>query len=413
MRTERFTFPGSQGAALAARLDLPDGPPVAVALFAHCFACGKDVLAASRISAALVARGFGVLRFDFTGLGASEGEFANTDFSSNLQDLVRAAAALRERGHAPSLLVGHSLGGAAVLAAAQDLPEVRAVVTIGAPFDPAHVLHQLGESVERIEAEGEAEVRLGGRPFRIRRRFLEDVRGQTQRERIAALHIPLLVLHAPGDAIVGIDQARAIFEAARHPKSFVSLDDADHLLTRAEDAAFVADLIAAWSGRYLGARARPAPAPAAAPGDAAVTVRETRRGLFQQEVRAGRHVFTADEPVAMGGLDSGPGPYDLLLAALGACTAMTMRLYAERKGLALGAVTVELDHDRIHASDCASCETQDGMVDRIRRRIRLTGDLAPAERARLREIADRCPVHRTLHSEIVVETAELAGPAPA
>lgn len=415
--TERFTFPGSQGAELAARLDRPQGAAAtgATVLFAHCFTCGKDILAASRIAAALNARGFAVLRFDFTGLGASEGEFANTGFSSNVDDLVLAADALRARGFAPGILVGHSLGGAAVLAAAGRIPDVRAVATIGAPFAPVHVLQQLAGSVAAIEADGEALVQLAGRPFTVRRSFLEDVRSQAQGERIAGLHRPLLVLHAPGDATVGIDNARQIYEAARHPKSFVSLDGADHLLTRGADATFAADILATWATRYLGSETPPAST--GGPRDdertAAVTVRDTRKGGLQQEVRAGRHRFLANEPAALGGLDTGPTPYDLLLAALGTCTAMTLRLYADRKGLRVDGIAVHLDHDRIHAADCEGCETEAGQIDRIRRRISVTGRLEPEERARLMEMADRCPVHRTLKAEIAIETTASEGDGPA
>lgn len=405
MRTERFTFPGSQGGLLSARFDEPDDPPAsATALFAHCFTCTKDILAANRISAALVAGGIAVLRFDFTGLGSSEGEFANTGFSSNLDDLVAAADHLRGLGRAPALLIGHSLGGSAVLAAAARIPETKAVCTIGAPFDTAHVVHQFAEAVPEIEARGEALVRLAGRPFTIRKSFLDDVRAQDQAARIARLGRALLVLHSPVDDLVGIDNARAIFDAARHPKSFVSLDGADHLLTRPADAEYAAVVLAAWASRYLGADREPALEPAPA---AAVSVRGTGRGRLQQEVRVGPHRFLADEPAAAGGLGSGPTPYDLLLAGLGACTAMTLRLYADGKGWPLEGVRVDLDHAKVHAADCAACETKEGRIDRIGRRVALAGPLDPAQRARLLEIADKCPVHRTLHAEVLIETAEV------
>ncbi len=406
MRTERSTFTGSQGDRLAARLDAPDGQAQATALFAHCFTCTKDIFAANRIAAALVERGIAVLRFDFTGLGSSEGEFANTGFSSNVDDLVAAADHLRERGQAPALLIGHSLGGAAVLAAAARVPEAVAVATIAAPFDADHVVHLFAESVPEIEAKGEAQVRLAGRPFTVRRSFLDDVRAQDQAERIAHLGRALLVLHSPLDATVGVENARRIFEAAKHPKSFVSLDDADHLLSRRADAVYAAEVLAAWASRYLGA-AEPEPEAAEGPAPrAAVSVRATGQGRFQQEVRAGRHRFLADEPESFGGLDSGPSPYDLLLASLGACTAMTVRLYADRKRWPLEGVRVDLDHAKVHAEDCESCETKEGRIDRIERRIALEGPLDAAQRARLLEIADMCPVHRTLESEVLVVTAD-------
>ena len=401
MPSERFDFPNAAGHRLAALLDLPAGPPRAYALFAHCFTCGKDVHAAKRIADRLKDHGIAVLRFDFTGLGASEGEFANTTFSSNVQDLVAAADHLRKTRAAPALLIGHSLGGAAVLAAAWSIPEVKAVATIAAPADPIHVAGLLKEHVGAIRERGEVEVQLAGRPFRIRREFLDDIAEQTLDARINGLRRALLILHSPTDDTVGIENASHIFLTAKHPKSFVSLDGADHLLSRATDSAYVADVIAAWATRYLDMV--PAGAPATtAPGEVVVT--ETRRSRLQQEVAAGGHRLIADEPVAVGGQDSGPNPYDFLLAALGTCTSMTLRLYAERKALPLERVTVRLKHSRIHAEDCAECETREGMVDRIERAIAFEGALDDAQRKKLLEIADKCPVHRTLTSEINIRT---------
>jgi uncharacterized OsmC-like protein/alpha-beta hydrolase superfamily lysophospholipase len=398
MPAERFDFPNAGGERLAALLDMPAGEPRAFALFAHCFTCGKDIRAAKRIAEGLTARGIAVLRFDFTGLGGSEGEFANTNFSSNVADLVNAANHLRRTHQAPAILIGHSLGGAAVLAAAAEVPEARAVVTIAAPADPSHVTGLLKEQVDEIRARGEVEVTLAGRPFRIRREFLDDVAGQRLNARIGNLRKALLVMHSPTDTIVGIDNASHIFLAAKHPKSFVSLDDADHLLSKRRDAVYAADVIAAWAGRYLDMIPEAESDDDAAPG--AVIVTETRRGKFQQLVTAGQHRFLADEPVAVGGLDSGPGPYDLLLAALGACTAMTLRLYADRKGLPLKRVAVRLTHNRIHAADCETCETKEGMLDRIDKDIVVEGPLDAEARTRLLEIAEKCPVNRTLKSEI-------------
>jgi len=402
MAAERFDFPNGSGQTLAALLASPAGEPTAYALFAHCFTCGKDILAAKRIADGLTARGIGVLRFDFTGLGASEGDFANTTFSSNVADLVSAADHLRRIRRAPAILIGHSLGGAAVLAAAAEVPEARAVVTIGAPSDPAHVIGLFKNQVAAIRQHGEVEVALAGRPFRIRREFLNDIAEQTLAAKVKALRASLLIFHSPTDQIVGIENASRIFLAARHPKSFVSLADADHLLSRRSDSVYVADVIAAWAERYLDA---PIAADAEIQTDAgAVVVRETREGRFQQAITVGRHRLTADEPVSVGGLDSGPAPYDFLLAGLGACTAMTMRLYAEHKGLALDRVSVTLQHGKIHAADCATCETREGKIDRIERTIRIEGHLSDAERARLMEIADKCPVHRTLVGEIDIVT---------
>jgi uncharacterized OsmC-like protein/alpha-beta hydrolase superfamily lysophospholipase len=402
MPAERFDFRNAEGHQLAALLDKPDGPTRAVALFAHCFTCGKHNRAARHIAEGLKLHGIAVLRFDFTGLGASEGEFANTTFSSNVDDLVAAADHLRSVLSPPAILIGHSLGGAAVLAAAHRIAEARAVVTIGAPSDPAHVVGLFHERVADIQAQGEVEVSLSGRPFRIRRAFLEDIAKQRLTEHIATLRRALLVFHSPTDDTVGIDSASHIFTSAKHPKSFISLAGADHLVSRAGDAAYVARVIAAWADRYLDMAVDAQPAEDTAPGT--VLVRETRRGQFQQEIITGTHRLLADEPVKAGGLGSGPGPYDLLLAGLGACTAMTLRLYADRKQLPLTRVQVRLRHEKIHAADCAECETKEGMIDRIERAITLDGDLDAAQQARLMEIADKCPVHRTLKSEIDIRT---------
>ena len=401
MPAERFDFVNAQGQRLAALLDMPPGEPMAYALFAHCFTCGKDVHAARRIAQALTALGIGVLRFDFTGLGSSEGEFANTTFSSNVADLLAAAGALRERRRAPAILIGHSLGGAAVLAAAADVPEARAVVTIAAPSDPAHVTGLFRDRLQDIAQQGEIEVTLEGRRFRIRRAFLDDVAEQNLRQKITHLRKALLIFHSPTDDRVGIENATRIFEAAKHPKSFVSLAGADHLLSRPSDASYVAKVIAAWAERYL---ELPEPQPATADTD--VIVSETRRSRFEQEISIGRHRLLADEPAGAGGLDSGPNPYDLLLAGLGACTSMTLRLYAERKSLPLDRVSVRLSHSKVHAAECETCETKEGMLDRIERVITLAGELDDDQRARLLEIADKCPVHRTLTSEIEIRTRE-------
>jgi putative redox protein len=398
---EKIRFPGSRGATLAARLDRPAGRPRAYALFAHCFTCTKDIFAAGRIARGLTDHGIAVLRFDFTGLGHSEGEFANTDFSSNVEDLKAAVAHMREAFEAPAILIGHSLGGAAVLAAAGDIPEAKAVATIGAPFDPGHVAHLFDDHREEIERDGEAEVTLVGRPFRIRKSFLDDIAEQNQAPRIANLRKALLIFHAPRDSIVGIDNAGLIFQAAKHPKSFVSLDDADHLLSRRADADYVADVMAAWAERYL---ERPAEETAEAVSAGTVRVAETGNGRYQQEVRMGPHRILADEPESVGGGDTGGTPYDLLLAGLGACTSMTLRMYAERKKWPLQRVTVTLEHGRVHAEDCDHCETKSGKIDHIRRRIAIEGDLDVDQRARLLEIADKCPVHKTLTSETVIET---------
>lgn len=398
---QKLEFPGHSGALLAARLDLPNGPVRAYALFAHCFACSKDLLAARRIAADLARMGVAVLRFDFTGLGSSEGEFASTNFTSNVGDLRAAADFLRDRFEAPSILIGHSLGGAAVLALAKDLPEVRAVVTIAAPSDPRHVLRNLGSSVEQIEADGEAEVLLGERRFTLRRQFVEDVRGQRLLAAVHEMRKPLLILHSPIDQTVGVENATEIFLAAWHPKSFISLDKADHLLTDPADAAFVAQVISGWLGRYV--------APDAPQGEEQiehVRVMETGVGAFQNAVQAGRHRLFADEPQSVGGSDTGPSPYDFLSIALGACTSMTLRLYAGRKGLNLGRIRVDVSHEKIHVRDgvAGGDSPVHPKIDCFTRIITIDGEVSDELAAKVAEIAGKCPVHRTLENSAQVVT---------
>jgi uncharacterized OsmC-like protein/alpha-beta hydrolase superfamily lysophospholipase len=398
----RTTFAGAHGHELAARLDLPEGTARGYALFAHCFTCTKDILAAKRIAQGLASKGIGVLRFDFTGLGSSEGEFENTDFSSNLEDLRAAADHLRRSFKAPDILIGHSLGGAAVLAVAGEIEEVKAVATIGAPADVGHVLAHFGGRLNEINEKGEAEVKLAGRSFTIRREFIEDVTAHRLEYRIASLKKALMVMHSPIDQIVGIEHASRIFAAAKHPKSFVSLDDADHLVSREEDARFVADMIAAWAGRFVAD---------AVPEDAShdrVVVSETGVGKYQNVVVAGPHQMLADEPASVGGLDSGPTPYDFLAAALGACTTMTLRMYADHKKLSLGKVSVEVSHGKVAAAHCEDCgevaEGRSGRIDRFERVISVDGEVSAELGEKLVEIAGKCPVHRTLEAGSAVVT---------
>lgn len=400
MPTERISFKGHDGSQLAARLDLPDGPVLATALFAHCFTCSKDIPAARRISARLAAMGIAVLRFDFTGLGHSEGEFANTTFTSNVEDLVAAATYLAGRDMAPALLIGHSLGGAAVLRARARIASVRAVVTIGAPADPSHVAHHFEAALPRIRAEGAAEVCLDGRPFRIGRKFVEDITESALQPAIADLRAALLVLHAPRDETVSIDNAAQIFVAAKHPKSFVTLDDADHLISRPRDAEYAAEVIAAWAGRYVDLTP-PAPPPGAPEGIVRVT--EADAEGFLQDVQAGPdHHALADEPLSYGGTDRGMSPYGFVSAGLGACTSMTIRMYARRKGWPLEGVSVDVCHDKVHAQDADTGAS--GKIDSFTRVIRLSGPLDAEQRQRLLEIADKCPVHRTLEANARIVT---------
>jgi putative redox protein len=407
-RVERVSFPGSQGGSLAARLDLPAGPPRAFALFAHCFTCGKDLRSAGRLASALTDSGYAVMRFDFTGLGSSDGEFANTNFSSNTEDLLAAIGWLRAERAAPQLLVGHSLGGAAMLSIAGEVPEVQAVVTLGAPADTDHVTGLFEESTAEIAERGEACVRLADRPFTITRQFLDDLAQHRVTERVATMKKALLVMHSPIDNTVGIENAARVFEAARHPKSFMSLDGADHLLSDLRDAEFAAGAIAAFASRYVrdesGALAAPAPS-------APVVVAETSQGPFLNHVVVGPHRFLADEPESIGGFDAGPAPYDFLGAALGACTSMTLRMYASRKQLALDRVTVAVSHGKVHADDCVECADngnlvgRTGMIDRFERVITIEGDeLTDDDRRKLLTIADKCPVHRTLESSSAIAT---------
>lgn len=399
MPTERLTFPGHSGHTLAARLDLPDGPHLATALFAHCFTCSKDIPAARRISGRLAAMGIAVLRFDFTGLGHSKGEFKNTTFTTNAGDLKAAADALTARGMPPSLLIGHSLGGAAVLRVAGEIETTKAVVTLGAPFDPGHVTHNFGDAIAEIEAHGQAPVNLGGRPITIGREFLEDVAASSLAPRIAALKPALLVMHAPQDDIVGVENATQIFMAAKHPKSFVTLDDADHLISRTDDAEYAAEVIAAWSTRYLDL-VHPAP-PIGAP-EGVTRVAEADPKGFLQDVTAGpKHHVLADEPTTYGGTDKGLTPYQFLAAGLGACTSMTVRMYARRKGWPLDHVSVDITHDKVHAQDAEVGLTK---IDSFTRLLKLEGKLSPEQRQKLLEIADKCPVHKTLEQGAKVET---------
>ncbi|WP_299206705.1 bifunctional alpha/beta hydrolase/OsmC family protein [uncultured Tateyamaria sp.] len=402
MPTERITFPGHAG-TLDARLDMPDGPHLATAVFAHCFTCGKDIPAARRIAARLTTMGIAVLRFDFTGLGHSEGEFANTSFTSNVEDLVQAVAYLDARGLPPTLMIGHSLGGAAVLKATARLDQIKAVATLGAPFDPEHVTHNFSDALPEIIAQGEAEVNLGGRPFRIGKGFVEDVTDEALQPAIARLNAALLVLHAPRDTIVSIDNASEIFLAAKHPKSFVTLDDADHLVTKAEHAEYAADIIATWAKKYL--QLKPPAPPIGAPEGIVRSSEADPKGFLQDITHGTRHHILADEPRAYGGTNQGLSPYGLLSAGLAACTSMTIRMYARRKEWPLDHVHVDVSHNKVHAQDAGTGSGD--KIDEWKRRISLTGRLDDAQRQRLLEIADKCPVHRTLErtSKVLTELA--------
>ncbi|MBO1255744.1 OsmC family protein [Alteromonas sp. 5E99-2] len=381
---------------LSGLLETPDSEIRFYALFAHCFTCGKDVAAASRISRALTAKGIAVLRFDFTGLGNSDGDFANTNFSSNVQDLLAAAEFLRSEYAAPKLLIGHSLGGAAVLSVAQSIPESSAVVTIGAPSGAAHVAHNFSADIDNINENGEAQVTLAGRKFTIQKQFLDDI-GQYETLNIGKLNKALLVMHSPIDSIVNIAQAEKIYVSAKHPKSFVSLDNADHLLTDKFDSEYAADVISAWVGRYVDSDAD---AYQAKVTQGHVLVEE-KDHKFTQHVSTASHYWLADEPLKVGGKNTGPDPYEHLLGGLGACTSMTLRMYADRKKLPISHIKVELSHTRNYQDDCDNCEQQNGM-EAIVRTISYEGQLSAEQETRFLEIADKCPVHKTLHNNVAV-----------
>ncbi|MCR9143494.1 MAG: bifunctional alpha/beta hydrolase/OsmC family protein [bacterium] len=406
MKMQKLTFPNRDGISLSARLERPDDEDVAAwAIFAHCFTCNKNLKAIRAISQALGRYRIGVLSFDFTGLGESEGDFADTNFSSNVSDLVDAAEWMAKNYGAPALLVGHSLGGAAVLKAAVQLDSVKAVATVGAPADADHIQQHFQDQVSEIETEGEAQVQIEGRPFKIKQQFIEDIRSQSVEDCVREMRKALLVLHSPTDNTVGIDNATRIFVAARHPKSFVGLDGAGHLLGNRADADFVGEMIGSWSRRYLKLDAAESGKSADSSKDYPGQVTTyTGSDSFTTNVRAGNHRLIADEPASVGGDDRGPTPYDYLLAALGACTSMTIQMYAGRKKWPLKGASVSLSHDKIHAEDCEDCETRVGKIDEIKRELRLEGDLNQQQREKLLEIADKCPVHRTLHSEIKVRT---------
>ena len=400
MQSKKISFDNTDGHTLSGILDLPTGKPAAFALFAHCFTCSKNIKAAGHIARALANAGIAVLRFDFTGLGQSDGAFEDTTFSSNVSDLLAAVDWLEQNYRAPEILFGHSLGGTAVLQAAPKVPSAVAVATIGSPADPQHVTHLFRESAEELEQEGMAEVVLGGRPFWMKQSFVDDLADHDLPASIGGLRKALLIMHAPLDDTVEIDNASALFAAAKHPKSFVSLDKADHLLTREEDSRYAGQVLAAWATRYLPESEDANPLKSVG---GAVVARTPIDG-FQTEVQMGRHALIADEPMSVGGTDTGPTPYDLLASALATCTSMTLRMYAQHKKIDLESATVSVKHGRVHADDCVDCEQDEGMIHEFRRELLLDGDLTAAQRLRMVEIADRCPVHKTLHSEIKIRT---------
>ncbi len=400
MNTTKITFQNQEGQELVGRLEFPaDRHPHNFALFAHCFTCTKNLIAVKNISKALTSNGFAVLRFDFTGLGESEGDFADTNFSGNVEDLVAAADFLKHEYEAPSLLIGHSLGGAAIIFAAAEIPSVNAIATIGAPSNPVHVKHLLKSGLEEIETNGEAVVNLSGRDFKIKKQFVDDLETKSLPETIKKIRKPLLVLHSPQDNTVGINNAEEIYRAAHHPKSFVSLDGADHLLFDKNDSLYVGEVIAGWAKRYLPTKGRVDTS--LRTKHQVVASLDTQDG-FTTQMKVGNHYLLADEPEEYNGNDFGPSPYELVSAGLSACTAMTIQMYTQHKGWPLENVEVHTSYDKKHAEDCENCEADSAKIDTFEREIRLTGNLDEKQKARILQIADKCPVHRTLHSETQV-----------
>lgn len=405
MNLQKVTFQNKEGQELVGRLELPvDGHPHNFVLFAHCFTCNKNLLAVKNIGKALSTNGFGVLRFDFTGLGESEGDFADTNFSGNVEDLIAAADYLKNNYTAPSLLIGHSLGGAAVIFAATKIPSVKALATIGAPSNPVHLKHLLKSSIEEITSEGVATVNLSGRDFTIKKQFLEDLESKSLPQTVKQLRKPLLIMHSPLDQTVGIKNAEEIYIAAHHPKSFVSLDDADHLLSDKKDSVYAGKVIAGWAARYLDI---PEAAPLKTKHQVAASL--DKEDGFSTQMKLGNHYMLADEPASYGGNDFGPSPYELVSAGLSACTAMTIQMYAKRKQWDVQNVEVHTSYSKTHAQDCEDCELPSAKIDTFDREIKLTGDLDQQQTDRILEIADKCPVHKTLHSETQVITKLVSG----
>ncbi len=393
-------FNNAQGYELTGYLDLPVGQKAHnYVLFAHCFTCNKNFLAVRNISRALTSKGFGVLRFDFTGLGDSEGEFSDSNFSGNVEDLLSAANFLKTYYEPPTLLIGHSLGGAAVIFAANELPEVKAIATIGSPATLNHVTRLIQEEIKEINSKGIAKVNIGGRSFNIKKQFLDDLHSRELKYVISRIKKSILILHSPQDNIVEISNAEKLYTAARHPKSFISLDGADHLLSRRIDSGYVGELIGSWAMRYL-----EMPEPYILRSDYKVIASLGEEG-FTTNIKAGRHNFIVDEPVSFGGNDFGPTPYDLLSAGLASCTSMTIQMYARRKKWPLDVVETHVDHSKSHALDCKDCDSSSAKIDTFNRKITITGDLDKSQLDRIIQIADKCPVHKTLQDKVQILTS--------
>lgn len=409
--TERITFTNPSGQMLSARLDLPEGGCRFYALYVHCFTCSKDLLPASRICRFLAAQGIGVLRFDMTGLGASEGDFAETNFETNIGDILSAVEAMTRASKEPSLLIGHSLGGTAAIVASGHIPSLKAVVSINAPSHPRHVKKRFLDQEDKIVKEGSAEVMVEGRPFVIKKHFLEALEETDMQTILQNLTVPLLVMQAPDDSIVHQQNGFDLFAAAKNPKSFCALPGADHLLTDLKSSEYVASMIKAWSAPYI---AETHGTLSSSPIES-VVVAENKKGKFTQDVTWGEHIFRADEPVEIaGGLGTGPSPYDFLTAALGACTSMTLRMYADLKKIPVEHISVRVQHHKEDRPEEKEILTtlplkKPDQMDVFSREISIEGPVTAEQKASLLTIAEKCPVHKTLsrRSEIVTKLTDI------
>ena len=400
MRSQKVTFSNAEGVSLSARLEMPvDQHPHAYAIFAHCFTCNKNLTAVRNISRSLTSNGIAVLGLDFTGLGESEGNFSDTNFSTNVDDLVQAAIFLGREYTPPSILIGHSLGGAAVIAASARIESIKAVATIGAPSDPSHVGHLFASGRSDLKEKGFAEINIGGRPFTIKQQFVQDIQEQDLNQTLRTSGKALLIMHSPQDRVVEIENAARLYESARHPKSFITLDGADHLLSNKKDSQYAGEIIGCWSKKYV-----QVPVGAALRSNHPVAVRLHAEDGYTTQISVRQHGLIADEPEEVGGNDFGPGPYEFVSSGLGACTAMTLHMYARRKKWDLKEVRVHLEHHKDYATDCHDCDRPQSKIDFFDRILEIEGDLDDAQRSRLLEIADRCPVHRTLTGKVEIRT---------
>lgn len=403
MNSEKVKFKNKEGILLSAKLDLPiTGKPLHYAIFAHCFTCNKNLNAVRSISSALTKNQIAVLRFDFTGLGDSEGDFSETNFSSNINDIIAASEFLKENYKAPELLVGHSLGGAGVLFSANSIKSVKAIATIGAPSNPSHVQNLFTGKIEEIEESGEAEVNIGGRPFNIKKQLLEDIKNTDYSFNDHKDQPSVLIMHSPQDEVVEIKNAKEIYEKLIHPKSFITLDGSDHLMSDKADATYAGELISKWAKRYLSKGQTES-----FETHQNVAVR-THADSFTTEIVSGAHTLIADEPKDVGGDDLGPSPYELLLSALGTCTSMTLKMYLERKEWKYKSIEVHLSHKHKHSEDAKNTDNPSGKIDEIVRDVKVEGDFSDEQKKKIIEIADKCPVHRSLHSPTEVNTKWLS-----